>query len=290
MAIARVFCRKTNACPTDDLAFFGNPMLWDIETCEKNNVDAVHISCTFTYDLQRCDDLYNSWQALGVPVEVGGPAFDDRMGDFVPGRYIKDGYIFTSRGCTKDCWFCSVPRCSHGVVKELPIVDGYNILDDNILATSNEHLTAVCEMLKRQKKKAVFTGGLEPSMLTRFHAEKLAEVKPNRLYFAYDTKDDLDPLIAAGKMLDDVGITRRSHIRSCYVLIGYDGDSYDDAEKRLEQTMDAGFMPFAMLFRDENGIVKPDWRGFQREWANAFIVGSKFSKRMALELELEGGK
>lgn len=278
MAIARVFCRKTNACPTDELAFFGEPTIADIATCHANNVEEIHISCTFAYDLQRAEDLYFAWQIVGVPVEVGGPAFDDRMGDFVPGRYLKDGYIFTSRGCTKDCWFCSVPRCAHGVVKELPIVDGYNIMDDNIIATSREHFTAVCEMLKRQEKKAIFTGGLEASMLQRWQAELLAEVKPQRMYFAYDTKDDLEPLIAAGKMLDDVGIKAERHTRMCYVLIGYEGDSYDDATKRMEQTMDAGFMPFAMLYRDENGIVKPDWKGFQREWANAFIVGGRFSK------------
>lgn len=57
----------------------------------------------------------------------------------------------------------------------------------------------------------------------------------------------------------------------------YDGDSFEAAEKRMEQIMDVGFLPFAMLYRDESGRVDVEWKRFQREWANAFIVGKKFS-------------
>ncbi|MFQ8836322.1 MAG: hypothetical protein ACLR8L_00180 [Oscillospiraceae bacterium] len=98
------------------------------------------------------------------------------MGDFTPGMYLRDGYSFTSRGCMKECWFCSVPRCAHGVIRELPIVNGWNILDDNILGTSEHHFRAVCEMLKRQEHPAIFTGGLEPSLLQQWQADLLREV------------------------------------------------------------------------------------------------------------------
>jgi hypothetical protein len=107
--------------PTYDLAFFGYPT---IETMAMD-IDAVHISVTFSWDMEKAEDLYEQWQILGVPVEVGGPAFDDRMGDFTPGMYVKPGMVFTSRGCSKDCWFCSVPRCSRGVIRELTIHDGW---------------------------------------------------------------------------------------------------------------------------------------------------------------------
>ena len=49
---------------------------------------------------------------------------------------------------------------------ELPVQDGWNILDDNILATSDDHFRAVMEMLRRQKQPAVFSGGLEPEYIT----------------------------------------------------------------------------------------------------------------------------
>lgn len=41
--------------------------------------------------------------------------------------------------------------------------------------------------------------------------------------------------------------------------------------------MELGFLPFAMLYRDESGRVDVEWKRFQREWANSFIVGRKFS-------------
>jgi hypothetical protein len=34
-----------------------------------------------------------------APVKVGGPAFSAPGGDFIPGRYMKRGYVITSRGC-----------------------------------------------------------------------------------------------------------------------------------------------------------------------------------------------
>lgn len=72
-----------------------------------------------------------------------------------------------------------------------------------------------------------------------------------RLYTAYDTKDDLEPLIEMGKKLREAGFRPASHTMRCYVLCGYDGDSFEDAEDRLNQTMQAGFVPYAMLFRGE---------------------------------------
>lgn len=276
--IARVFPRKTAASPTDSMAFFGAPTIENIADCIKAEVEAVHISTTFTWDIPRAEDLYYAWQILGVPVEVGGPAFDDRMGDFTPGMYLRDGYIFTSRGCTKECWFCSVPRCAHGVIRELPIVDGWNILDDNILGTSEQHFRAVCEMLKRQEHPAIFTGGLEPSLLQQWQADLLQEVKPKRIYTAYDTKDDLEPLIEMGRKLRIAGFRPKSHAMCCYVLVGYAGDSFEDAELRLTQTMQAGFVPYAMLFRDEEGETDAAWRRFQREWCRPIITGKKLNE------------
>lgn len=278
MKIARVFPRKTAWSPDDELAFFAEPTLVNLADIEKmEGVDEVHISVTFTYDCERAEELYNAWSALGVPVEVGGPAFDDRMGDFTPGMYIKKGGVFTSRGCTKECWFCSVPRCAHGVIRELPIQDGYNIMDDNILGTSMEHFEAVIEMLKRQPQKAIFSGGLEPTLLTPRHAELLHSIKPSRMWTAYDTKDDLEPLREARKIFRDAGFSDSTHSLGCYVLIGYPDDSFGAAERRMYETMDAGYMPFAMLYRDDLGNVRQDWKAFQREWCRAVIVGKKYN-------------
>ena len=274
MKIARVFPRKTNMSPTDPFAFFGPPTIENLAM----DIAEVHISVSFTWDLERAEELYDAWQILDVPVEVGGPAFDDRMGDFMPGMYVKEGVVFTSRGCNKDCWFCSVPRCAHGVIRELPIYDGYNIADDNILGTSETHFRAVIDMLSKQKERAVFSGGLEPALLQPWQAELLKSINPKTMYTAYDTKDDYDAIRSMAKTLWEAGFSPKGHNVKCYCLIGYEGDSFDDAEKRMHQVMDVGFLPFAMLYRDENGQVDEEWKRFQREWANGWIVGKKFSE------------
>ena len=71
-----------------------------------------------------------------------------------------------------------------------------------------------------------------------------------------------------------MGFTKASHELRCYVLIGYKGDSFEKAEKRLREAWDAGFMPFAMLYRDFEGKVSAKWKTFQREWANPIITAS----------------
>lgn len=94
MKTARVFPRKTKATPDDPLVFFGPPPRLDLPEIEE-----VHVSVVFTYDMQKAEDLAYQWEAVGVPVKMGGPAFNEPGGEFVPGMYLKKGYVITSRGC-----------------------------------------------------------------------------------------------------------------------------------------------------------------------------------------------
>lgn len=47
------------------------------------------------------------------------------------------------------------------------------------------------------------------------------------------------------------------------------------AERRIIDAVKAGFVPYAMLWRDEKGMVDKDWAKFQREWCRPAIVGKK---------------
>lgn len=140
------------ATPDDAGAYTTGPELW-------TECNEVHISVTWTYDLPRAEQLEKEWRHV-APVKIGGPATGMRGEDFTPGLYVKRGYTITSRGCPNKCWFCSVWK-RDGTIRELPIHDGWNLLDDNILACSEKHIRAVFDMLHRQKKSARFTGGLE---------------------------------------------------------------------------------------------------------------------------------
>ena len=271
MKIARLFPRRTTATPDDALAFTTSPP----KTLP--DIDEVHVSVTFTYDMERAEQLAEAWHKTGLPVLMGGAAFNQPSGEFMPGRYLKQGYVITSRGCDNHCWFCSVPN-REGGLRELEIKDGFNILDDNLLACSEKHIREVFEMLKRQPETPVFTGGLEAKLLKSWHVDLLREVKPKRMYFAYDTPDDYDPLVQAGILLREGGISKASQSARCYVLIGYGGDTMENAEKRLCDAWAAGFFPFAMLYRDKKGDVREDWKQFQRLWARPQIINQKLKE------------
>ncbi len=269
MRIARVFPRKTNMTPTDELAFYTPPALFIPE------VDEVHVSVTFTYDIPKADAMAFLWGQF-LPTKMSGPALGTKGGDFEPGMYLKKGLVITSRGCpNRDCWFCEVPIREGREIRTLPIRDGWNVLDDNLLACPEEHIRGVFAMLARQKaegKRIVFSGGLEAARLRPWMAEELRKLKPRRMYFAYDTEDDYEPLVGAGKLLRSAGFTTRSHSMCCYVLIGYPGDSMAVAEGRLLLAIGAGFTPYAMLYRDKHGHIDPDWARFQRQWVRPQLI------------------
>lgn len=278
--IARVFPRKTAATPTDKYAF--SPVAGRLPFPHRqlllpDDISEVHISATFTFDSWAACALADAWQHI-APVKIGGPAIGSRGEEFVPGRYLKSGYVITSRGCPNGCWFCSVPK-REGGIRELPICDGWNVLDDNLLACSDRHILDVFAMLRRQREKAHFTGGLEAARLLPWHVNELATIKPKQIFFAYDTPNDYEPLVAAGRMLLDAGFTTQSHSLRCYVLIGHPHDTMRQAERRLMETVEAGFTPFAMLWRDEKGNRSSEWMKFQKLWARPAIIAARLNER-----------
>jgi hypothetical protein len=266
MKIIRVFPRRTKATPTDVLAFVGLPGLFAPEA------DEIHISCTFTWDIPEAGRLAHCWQPYGKII-LGGPAYNDPGGSFIPGRYLKPGYVITSRGCNNYCWFCSACK-REGKLRELPITDGWNILDNNLLQCSESHIRSVFAMLKRQPHKAEFTGGLEARLLQNWHVDLLLDLRPKQIFFAYDSTDDREPLFAAGEKLQLAGfpIHPHSHVLRCYVLIGFPGDNLNWAVWRLQQTIKAGFTPMAMLWRAEQELNDLNWRRFQRQWARPALI------------------
>lgn len=269
MSLARVFPRRTNATPTDDLAFIGEPDLF----APTAGIERVHISVSFTWDIPEAERLEKAWRQI-APTEIGGPAMGQPGGDFEPGRYLKEGYVITSRGCPNRCWFCGVWKREGDTVRELPVTQGWNVLDDNLLACSDAHIREVFYMLQKQKEQIVFSGGLEAAKLKQWHVEELAEINPKRLFFAYDTPDDREPLFEAGKLLKEYGFRVCDAMRA-YVLIGYHGDTFEKAEIRLRECIMAGFMPFAMLYMDWEGRKDRSWGRFQEEWARPAIINQK---------------
>jgi hypothetical protein len=264
MKILRVFPRKTKATPIDDNVIINRmPELYD-------EADEVRVSVAFTWDIPRAEKLAYMWQSV-APVSMGGPAFNQIGNEFEPGMYLRDGYTITSRGCNNRCWFCSVWK-REPEVKELKIKQGWNVIDDNLLACSYDHIQKVFKMLYKQKNPISLTGGIEAKLLRPWHIDLFTSIRLKELFCAYDTPNDYEPLVEAGKLLKQANITYENRKARAYVLIGYPKDTFGEALKRIKQTLDAGFFPFAMLWRNEKGEFKREWKKFQREWANPIIT------------------
>jgi hypothetical protein len=273
MRLIRVFPRKTKASPDDALAYFGPPDLFA-------EADEIHVSVTFTADKAIAERMAEQWKVV-APVKVGGVAYGDTSLEFIPGRYIKPGYTITSRGCPRKCWFCGVWK-KWPEPNVLPIYDGTNVLDDNLLACPRPHVEAVFEMLRRvskaTKKRVEFTGGLEALSLQDYQVDLLAGLTPRpNMFFAYDPGDAFETLESAASRLLAAGFTRISHRMRAYVLIGYPKDTFEEADRRLQQMMGIGFTPHAMLWQPETQSQEkhrpaPEWRTFQRRWARPAII------------------
>lgn len=282
--IIRVFPRRTSATPDDDLVRIGTgPGLFE-------EADEVHVSVTFTWDLPLAEKLAKAWECV-APVKIGGPATGEAGGEFIPGRYVKKGYVLTSRGCPNRCWFCSVWRREGVKIRELETTEGVNLLDDNLLACSDDHIKRVFAMMaeskKRTGKRAEFTGGLEAKRLLPWHVDELRKLRPKQMFFAYDTPDDLAPLQRAGEMLLDAGWTTASHTLRAYVLCGWPAnekmriktDTFEAATQRMIETQAAGFMPMAMLYRNEKGHRSAEWMRWQKQWARPVLIARGTQKR-----------
>ena len=256
MKVARVFPRKTEGSPDDELAFFGPPPIFPVE------VDEVHVSVAFTYDMPLAERLAKEWERV-APVKMGGPAFNKPGGEFVPGMYLNKKYTITSRGCPNNCWFCAVPKREPSGVRELDIKPGHIVQDDNLLATSMDHIRNVFDMLKIQKDPVQLMG-LEAALLDAEKTDLLWHLRPKQLFFAYDRPEEYEPLVEAGKLLRYADFTR-SHMR-CYVLIGHKKDTIEKATIRLIDAWKAGFLPCAMLWHNKRGQTTSEWKSFHRSW------------------------
>ena len=257
MPLIRVFPKKSKWIPDDNLCFVGDPPLFMPEN------QPVHISCVFTWHIEECERLKRSWGRYYDDVQVNGPAYGHWGVEFVPGKYIKQGATITSRGCTKDCKWCLVPE-REGWIRELPIVPGNDVLDNNLLACSRGHIESVFNMLKGQKA-VKFSGGLDAEMLQPWHVDLLKTISLKFAWFACDYPGAMKNIERVADLMSDFSIEKKR----CYVLVGMNGETVTQAEKRLRKVLHLGFKPFSMLYRPGNEITykKPkEWQDFTRKW------------------------
>ena len=243
---------------------------------DRGKYDRVMVSCTFSYDKPRAEELKKEYEwYLQQPVEIGGVAYMSPSREFIPGMFLKKGITITSRGCVKSCSFCLVSKLE-GKIKELPIKEGNIVYDNNLLACSKPHIKKVFEMLRTQK--AVRLMNLDAQFLEPWMVEEMKSLNIKDMWFSYDKVSS--PLLKKANLLKDFPPKKKR----CYVLIGSNGDTIGEAETRLKDVYRAGFYPFAMLYVDlktkQRKTHSKDWNVLQRTWTRPAIFKSVMKEEL----------
>lgn len=264
MRIIRVFPRQTSMTPRDELAFVGDPPLMFFRP-HPDQVDEVHVSVAFTWDIPEAQRLAASWSQYYDVVRIGGPALSSPCDSFEPGVYIQHGVTFTTRGCNCRCPWCLVGTHEGYFMEIQHFAPGYIIQDNNILQASHDHLDRVFNMLRQQRKGATFSGGLQASLVNDWVVEELRSLRIAQIFLAADTKEALRPLEDALKKLAALG---RQKLR-VYTMLAYNGETISDAEERLEKVWELGGMPFAQLYQPPDQFIKysKQWKQIARKWS-----------------------
>jgi hypothetical protein len=240
----------------------------------------VHISVTFSWDIKEGRRLLDAWGKYYSDVKLGGPAFGNSNGRFIPGKYIKYGVTFTTRGCDNQCPWCLVPSREGELIELEDFAPGYIIQDNNLLQASRNHISRVFDMLKAQHKAAIFAGGLQASLIDDWFVEKLRTIRVDYLFLAADTMSALRPLERA---IDKLRFFDRRKLR-VYTMIGLN-ETIEQATERLEIIWEIGGMPFAQLYQPADRFIDypQTWKQLARTWSRPAAMISSHSESQRLD-------
>jgi hypothetical protein len=177
----------------------------------------------------------------GLPVEVSNS---------YPGvlQRIHPQATKTTAGCIRSCRFCG----THLVEPDFQELDDWPDLpiltDNNLLATSQPHFDRVIDRLKKHGW-ADFNQGIDPRLLTEYHAERLSEIQAPIIRLSLDNETNQEPWENAFGLLRSAGIMK-VFIRS-YALIGFD-TGVDDAWARCNWIEKHGIKALPMWYHSLN--------------------------------------
>ena len=233
--------------------------------------DKVFLSALYTWDLPIL--VQEAHRALEhTRVEIGGPAasimpdyifdetgikpvmgIDDRF-ESEPARYLS---TYTSRGCIRNCEFCSVPIVEGGL-REIPnFIPTSYILDANFLACSRSHIENACTKLSALPF-VDFLHGLDARLLEPWQVELfIKKLKMPVWRFTFDSLRHESDLKNVLGILKDYRIKPEERA-IIYCLYGFK-DTPKDAEERAKQVINLGAHPYAMRFQPLDALSKDNY-------------------------------
>ena len=251
--------------------------------------DTAYLSVVFSWNLERAYQRAVWLKAFGYRVRAGGPAVAlnpailadvaEIGGNVNALPHHNPNATFTTRGCVRHCPFCAVPRIEGELVELTDWEPRPIVCDNNLLAASVAHFDRVIDRLK-PLAGVDFNQGLDSRLLTRHHAERLAELDLYTTRLAWDTTAYERQFLVAYQTLRDAGISARK-IR-VYVLIGFN-DTPEDALYRLETVWALGSFPNPMRYQPldshrRNEYIAPAWtdqelKRYMRYWSRLHWLG-----------------
>lgn len=184
-----------------------------------------HVSVPFTWDLP----LVRRVVARHPAAVVGGPAVDlmpdffadmphVRVGREMPGilQRVNPLATRTTTGCVRRCGFCGIGQglIEPGGLRELEDWPDLPILvDNNLLAASQEHFDRVMDRLETTWGWGDFTQGVDSRLLTEHHAERFARLRNRRTRIRLA----LDSMAYADGWERAFGLLRRAGVPKSYI-------------------------------------------------------------------------
>ncbi len=250
-----------------------------------NKYDNIYLSAIYTWNIPAMIKLVQQITA-GTKVEIGGPAASvmadyillktgikpkiglDARFDSEPSKYLS---TYTSRGCIRNCEFCSIPLIE-GKTKEIhDFIPAPIVLDPNFLACSKEHIINSCEKLSALPA-VDFLHGLDARLLESWHIELFFK-KLNLVCwrFTFDSLKNESTLKNVLAMLKNYQIKPAEKI-IIYCIYGF-SDTPEDAWDRVNLITSLKAHPYAMRYQPLDTLEKDSY--IHKNWTSTKLVEFK---------------
>lgn len=171
------------------------------------------------------------------------------VGTYYPGvlQRVDSQATRTSTGCVHHCAFCAIGQqiVEPGGFVELPDwPDRSTLVDNNLFAASQSHFDRVMDRLEHHSAPD-FEQGLDPRLLTEYHAQRLSRLRNPVIRLALDSKAVYEAWSKAFDLLRRFAVAKH-RIRS-YALAGFT-TGVDEAWERCLWIEKHGIKPLPMWF------------------------------------------